>query len=270
MNWLKPKEFFELWEKRYKPKGLFFDCFAWFNIDSDDMVSKIPANPGEESIDGLGEAFEWYAEIGDRLVIIRTMIGSEGSTSVSIPMDIKQTNDDWRALKVLESLPFNMLHKLSWVRSQGNGDYSLFYRMKGVTYSVFSNTSKDNSEELKNYLESRNHTLLMGTALTESFNDVWAGYREQNGKKVCVCRYGDRSSVDLFLYEDQIKNKEYKYEMVCEGSAQETEKWGLFRLDDNDNTFLMQKFNYHVDARMEEIEYQAKGHHQTYWVENVS
>ena len=42
------------------------------------------------------------------------------------------------------------------------------------------------------------------------------------------------------------------------------------RLDDNDNTFHIRDFDNEEEAEAKAKEYQDKGHHQTYWVEEKS
>lgn len=45
--------------------------------------------------------------------------------------------------------------------------------------------------------------------------------------------------------------------------------WYLYRQDINDNIFLMDKFSDKDKAERQAEKFIKRGHHQTYWVENV-
>ena len=53
-------------------------------------------------------------------------------------------------------------------------------------------------------------------------------------------------------------------------SLRDEKPWVLMRLDDNDNTFEMQRFTNEDDAIRERDKFTARGHKQHYYVERVT
>lgn len=268
MKWLNSEAFNKEWVERYKPCGMGVVDTVWLNLSSDYLLSLIPFEAKSVQIDGLGDAFEWYLDTDEHLVIIRSMIDAEGMTTLLFPMSLKEDTDSWDYLQVLEIFSDNLFQAVRWIRTVSNGGYSIFYRENGIVESMFRNVTKENAESLLKYLISKGSELLMVVASDELFYEDWTGYKLESGKENIVCSYSCRSAVDSVIADYRKRNPTITY-LIKPREIQEAVHWKLCRLDDNDNKFEIRKYKYEVDARLDALEYERKGHKQTYWAEPI-
>lgn len=275
MKWLDQQLFSTLWQQRKKdvaPSASFNQSSVLVELPITVVQSHVTTNAHNYVIEGIGTTQAWYGVIDSQFFMIEWVADDPGFT-IYLSNDDGQPPSDWQFIKQLEQLPFNVLAHLSWISdSQVDGKYSLFYKHEQCIQPLWTSSSLDSLQQLKQYLNSQGNNRNLVVALTEQFYADWAGYQVINGNKTLLCRYPNRNSVERAIQHEQKKNNKSGYIIECEEPKKETlqNEWGLFRLDDNDNTFLMERFTYQVDEEFAAMAYEAKGHHQSYWVEPVN
>jgi hypothetical protein len=274
MQWLDQQLFLTLWQQRKKDvtqSASLNESRVLVEFPITVVKSHVTTSAHNYVIEGIGNAEAWYGAIESKYFMIE-WVCDDPCFSIYLSNDDGQPPRDWQFIKQLEQLPFNVLAHLSWISNhQTDGKYSLFYKDGQCIQPFWTSSSLDSVQQLKQYLNLQGDNRNFAVALTEQFYADWAGYKVINGNKKLLCRYPNRYSVERAIQHEQKQNNQGKYIMGCEEAEKESlqKKWGLFRLDDNDNTFLMERFTYQVDAEFAAMAYEAKGHHQSYWVEPV-
>ena len=267
MHWLSLDEFMGRWNKRHKPNKEGMVQSICIDVGYQELEAMIPVSGDKEYLDGLGEALLWYGEADGELFSIESMV-MEGSniSTILVPTDMGLISDNWECIKALEYFPVSLVNKVQWIKGSGSGAFSVFYKDDQVVRQVYSGASQSSAELLKEYLESNGSPLTLCVAETESYNDTWIGVRINGSDHNVMCRYQRRDTTEDFVAAKKLKDPESSFMSKCEG-LKCTNSWVVFRQDDHGNRFHMQDYQFHVDAVFCALEYEAKGHHQTYCVE---
>lgn len=272
IQWLTQEQSFAFYDDNCKPKKLAMEAAVAIESDNRNVWQFLPGDGTRVEFDGLGTFQQWYGIIQQQLFIIsisnhRHDYG-QNYGDIRVPIAPFNETDDWSPVKLVAHLSKDLIPHITWFRSTGSGEYSLFYKRNAVVESLFCNTTKENAEGLRKYLKQQNSKHDMIIALTENFFSDWSGYKIKDGVDEFICCYSDRGTTERYIKTQQLNNPHTKFKFSSSPDSMEY-KWRLMRQDDNNNEIEMARYFNHVDAKFAQLEYEKRGHKQMNWVEKL-
>lgn len=256
VTWLTQEEFEKKWEEKHKPKNEFMTYAITLNFNYQDIVNYTDTEVVKNEIDGIGTGYYWTGEIDGVLFSIEAVEHRLDIITIYLPK-IEDLYSSWKFIKICEHLFDNCISKITWVVGKEDGLHSLFYKESDVTYCLYAGCDEEGAESLMHYLRDNGNTRLMSVALTDHHFESWSAYcKGETG-----CYYSLREVTEKYA----TSKRPLTDWRIVSCSSTGVKKWAVWRQDDNGNKFHIQDFEYEVDANFKVLEFEAKGHKQTYW-----
>lgn len=260
VNWLTEQEFNKKWEENHKPKKEFMTPAIAIKLNLQDIEKLADTDVFIDEIEGIGTGHYWTGEIDGALFSIEVVELIPNIATIYLPKS-ENIFRNWEFIKICNKLFDNCTSKIIWILSKEDGDYSLFYKKSEVTYCIYTSTTEKSAEKLMNYLQENGCTLFMSVALTDHHFNNWSAYcKGETG-----CYYSCRETTEKYA----VSKKPLSEWRIVSCASTGTKKWVVWRQDDNGNKFRIKDFEYEVDANFLVLEFETKGHKQTYWREKL-
>ena len=260
IDWLTEQEFSKKWEEKHKLNKEFMTRAISLNFNYKDIDDFANTEAFIDEIEGIGTGHYWMGEIDGNLFSIEALENNFKSISIYLPKT-QELSKGWQFIKICALLFGNCISKITWILSRGGGQHSLFYKESQVTYCLCAAYSELEAESLMKFLQENGNTLMMCVALTDHHFENWSAYcKGETG-----CYYSLREATERYA----VSKRPLSNWRIVSCSSTSIKKWAVWRQDDNGNKFHIQDFEYEVDANFKVLEFEEKGHKQTYWREKI-
>lgn len=267
MDWLDREDFFLYFDKNYRPQENWINKSICLDLQFEELCNIIGREPVHDPDDGdqPGPIDRWYGRIDDFLFMV-TYYDHPTKNLTILEFGCKYPSVDtpkWEILRNIEKAPSLFSESVTWIGNGNNdGEKALFTKdSNGIISQIYSSNSLSELENLRDFLKKYNNRRIYFVETSEPEDDRWGVFNKLDNSEICS-GHGRAHNQQLIkfwgLYDEE----------TCEARpVNQTAKWVLKRLDDNDNTFSIKEYWNKYDAIYEKLYMEAKGHKQTYWID---